>query len=181
MIIVRDAMEADMPMVRQIYSYHVLNGLGTFEEEPPTVDELLARREGVLNQGLPYLVAELGGSVVGYSYAASYRPRPAYRYTIEDSVYVADGFGGRGIGRALLRGLIKRCECGPWRQMIAVIGNSGNAGSIALHRCLGFRMVGTLHGVGFKFGRWVDTVVMQRELGEGSGRPPAPPIKGGGQ
>jgi L-amino acid N-acyltransferase YncA len=174
-IIVRDATEADMPAVQKIYAHHVLHGLATFEEVPPTTDELLARRAGVLSQGLPYLAAEIGGAVVGYSYAAPYRPRPAYRYTIEDSVYVADGLYGRGIGRALLSALIERCQTGgPWRQMVAVIGDSGNAASIALHEGFGFQPVGTLRAVGFKLGRWVDTVLMQRELGAGSRTPPSP-------
>jgi phosphinothricin acetyltransferase len=172
-ILVRDATIADMGSVRTIYAHHVLHGLATFEEVPPSADELLARREAVLQLGLPFLVAELESSVVGYSYATSYRPRPAYRYTIEDSVYVAEGLGGRGFGTALLDALIARCESGPWRQMLAVIGNSGNEGSIALHRRLGFQPVGTLQAVGFKLGRWVDTVLMQRALGEGQSAPPS--------
>lgn len=168
-IIVRDTEDADLPAIQTIYAGEVLEGLATFEEVPPTVDELLSRRAGILKLGLPYLTAEQGGQVVGYSYAAPYRPRPAYRHTIEDSVYVAEGMQGRGIGRALLSALITRCEAGPWRQMIAVIGNSDNAGSIALHYNLGFRHAGTLEAVGFKLGRWVDTVLMQRALGPGSG------------
>lgn len=170
--VVRDAGEADMAMVQGIYAHHVLRGLATFEEEPPSTEELVGRRAAVLALGLPYLVAEIDGEVVGYSYATHYRARPAYRFSIEDSVYVADGLGGRGIGVALLGELIRRCESGPWRQMIAIIGDSGNAGSIALHRRLGFQMVGTLIGAGFKLGRWVDTVLMQRALGPGAGAPP---------
>jgi phosphinothricin acetyltransferase len=172
-ITIRDATDADMAAIEIIYAHHVLHGLATFEEVPPSADELLVRRASVLALGLPYLVAEMDGRIVGYSYATTYRQRPAYRYTIEDSVYVADGFGGRGIGTALLRTLIARCETGPWRQMLAVIGNSANAGSIALHRSLGFEMAGTLKSVGFKLGRWVDTVLMQRALGEGSRTAPA--------
>jgi L-amino acid N-acyltransferase YncA len=172
-LVVRDATEADMAAVQSIYAHHVLHGLATFEEVPPAVEELLARRAAVLGASLPYLAAELDGRIVGYSYATSYRPRPAYRHTIEDSVYVAEGLGGRGIGSALLRALIARCEAGPWRQMLAVIGNSGNAGSIALHRRAGFQPVGTLHAVGFKLGRWVDTVLMQRALGPGDAAPPS--------
>jgi phosphinothricin acetyltransferase len=118
--------------------------------------------------GLPYLVAELRGEVVGYAYAAAYRPRPAYRHTIEDSVYVASKHHRAGIGRALLAELIARCEVGPWRQMIAVIGDSANTGSIALHHRFGFRHVGTLENVGFKHGRWLDSVLMQRSLGQGA-------------
>ena len=168
-VLVRDAREKDMTAVQPIYARHVLQGLASFEEVPPSLEELVARRHGVLAQGLPYLVAEMEGRVVGYSYATAYRPRPAYRYTVEDSVYVAPDMGGRGIGRLLLEELIARCEAGPWRQMLAVIGNSGNAGSIALHRRLGFSEVGVLTSVGFKFGRWVDTVLMQRPLGIGNG------------
>ena len=167
-VVVRDATEQDMAAIRAIYAQEVLHGLATFEEVPPTTDAMLARRASVLDLGLPYLAAELDGRVVGYSYATSYRPRPAYRHTVEDSVYVADGMRGRGVGRALLAALIARCEAGPWRQMAAVIGDSGNAGSIALHRQLGFRLVGTFEAVGFKLGRWVDTVLMQRPLGQGN-------------
>ena len=166
-ILVRDAQEADMAAIQAIYTHHVLYGLASFEEAPPSVEEMLARRQAVLGLGLPYLAAEQGGRVVGYSYASSYRPRPAYRHTIEDSVYVAEGQAGRGIGGALLSGLIGRCEAGPWRQMLAVIGDSGNAGSIGLHRRFGFEPVGTLRSAGFKLGRWVDTVLMQRSLGPG--------------
>jgi len=188
-VVVRDASEADMAAVQAIYAHHVLHGLATFEESAPSVEDLLERRATVLRLGLPYLVAEVGaktlgtndeagttteGRVVGFAYATGYRPRPAYRFTVEDSVYVAEGLGGRGIGTALLRTLIERCERGPWRQMIAVIGNSGNQGSIALHRRLGFRLVGTLDNVGFKLGRWADTVLMQRQLGPGATEAPGP-------
>lgn len=166
-VIVRDANEADMTAIQAIYQHYVLNGLATFEEIPPSAEEMVSRRASVVDAGLSYLVAEADGRIVGYSYATSYRPRPAYRHTIEDSVYVADGLGGRGIGAALLQALIVRCEAGPWRQMLAVIGNSGNAGSIALHQRLGFQHVGTLRSVGFKLGQWVDTVLMQRALGPG--------------
>lgn len=164
---IRDAAESDMPAVQAIYAPHVLRGLATFEEIPPSVAELRERRAAVLELGLPYLVAESGGRVVGYCYAAMYRARPAYRHTLEDSVYVADGLAGRGIGSALLQQLIDRCSQGPWRQMLAVIGDSGNAPSIALHHRLGFSHIGTLASVGFKLGRWVDTVIMQRPLGRG--------------
>ncbi|MCP4562920.1 MAG: GNAT family N-acetyltransferase [Bosea sp.] len=166
-ILVRDAREADMPAIQAIYTHHVLHGLASFEETPPSVEEMLVRRQAVLGLGLPYLAAEQGGRIVGYSYATSYRPRPAYRHTIEDSIYVADGLGGRKIGSTLLGALISRCEAGPWRQMLANIGDSGNAGSIGLHRSFGFEPIGTLRSTGFKFGRWVDTVLMQRSLGPG--------------
>lgn len=168
MIIIRDVTETDMAAVQAIYAHHVRHGLATFEEVPPSMEEMSARRAAVLRSGLPYLAAEMAGGIVGYSYATAYRPRPAYRHTIEDSVYVAEGFGGRGIGTALLGTLIDRCEAGPWRQMLAIIGDRGNAGSIALHRRFGFERVGTFQAVGFKLGSWVDTVLMQRQLGPGS-------------
>jgi L-amino acid N-acyltransferase YncA len=172
-VVVRDATEADIASIQSIYEHHVLHGLATFEEVAPTVEEMTARRAATLALGLPYLAAEAEGRVVGYAYATSYRPRPAYRYTIEDSVYVAQGLGGRGIGSALLGAVITRCEWGPWRQMLAVIGDSGNAASIAVHRRLGFRLTGTFDAVGFKLGRWVDTVLMQRPLGSGDRSPPS--------
>jgi len=172
-LLIREATEADITGIREIYAHHVLHGLASFEETPPGIEEMLARRAAVLALGLPYLAAEAQGRVVGYSYATAYRPRPAYRHTIEDSVYVADGLGGRGIGGALLGALLTRCEAGPWRQMLAVIGDSGNASSIGLHRRFGFEPVGTLRSAGFKLGRWVDTVLMQRSLGAGDDTPPA--------
>lgn len=165
--LVRDACEADMERVQAVYGLHVLRGLASFEETPPGVPELMARRAHVLALGLPYLVAELRGRVVGFAYAGSYRPRPAYRHTVEDSVYVEEGLGGHGIGKTLLGALIARCESGPWRQMIAVIGNSGNTASIRLHAHFGFQMAGKLAAVGFKHGQWVDSVLMQRALGPG--------------
>ncbi len=166
--VLRDAAEADLVAVQTIYAHHVRHGLASFEEAPPSVEELIARRAAVVAMGLPYLVAEREGVIVGYSYATAYRARAAYRFTVEESVYVAEGFGGQGIGTALLRALITRCEAGLWRQMVAVIGDSANTPSIALHRRMGFRPVGRLCSVGFKFGRWVDSVMMQRALGAGS-------------
>jgi phosphinothricin acetyltransferase len=171
-VVIRDSTANDMAAIQAIYAHHVLHGLASFEEAPPSIDEMLNRRATVLAHGLPYLAAEIDGRVVGYSYATAYRPRRAYRHTVEDSVYVAEGLGGRGIGIALLGTLIARCEAGPWRQMLAVIGNSGNAGSIGLHRRAGFQPVGTLRSVGFKLGQWVDTVLMQRALGTGDGTLP---------
>ncbi|HUA24134.1 MAG TPA: GNAT family N-acetyltransferase [Steroidobacteraceae bacterium] len=165
--LVRDANEADMAAVERIYSHHVLHGLATFEEIPPSVHEMMSRRISVLAAGLPYLVAEHDGEVVGYSYATSFRTRSGYRYTIEDSVYVAEGLGGKGIGSALLEELIARCERGLWRRMIAVIGDSGNTASIAVHRRFGFQHAGILPSSGLKLGRWVDVVLMQRPLGVG--------------
>lgn len=172
---VRDGLAADLPAVIAIYAPHVLHGTATFETVPPGLAAMTDRHAGVLEAGLPFLVAERDGVVAGYAYATPYRPRPAYRHTIEDSVYVREGFAGLGVGRTLLAALIARCEAGPWRQMVAVIGDSGNAASIALHRGAGFTPAGTLRAVGFKHGRWLDTVLMQRALGSGDGTAPASP------
>lgn len=172
-LLVRDAAEHDLPAIEAIYRPYVLTNLATFEEIPPSIDELSRRLATVRALGLPYLVAERGGEIVGYCYANTYRARPAYRNTIEDSVYLADGMGGQGIGRALLSTLIERCAQGGFRQMVAVIGDSANTASVGLHRSLGFQMVGTMEAVGFKLGRWVDTVIMQRPLGVGAEQPPA--------
>lgn len=163
-IIIRDSSDVDIAEIQAIYAHEVLHGLASFETVPPSSEELLSRRQGIIERGLPFLAAEMDGRVIGYSYASPYRSRPAYRNTIEDSVYVGADMQGRGVGRLLLANLIERCERGPWSQMIAVIGNSGNAGSIALHEHLGFRTVGTLESVGFKFGLWIDSVLMQRSL-----------------
>ena len=164
---VGDALQADMAAVRDLYVHYVLHSLATFEETPPTFDDILARRRASVDLGLPYLVAEVGGAIAGFAYAGLYRSRPAYRFAIENSVYVADGQTGRGIGSALLGELIARCERGPWRQMVAVVGDSANSGSIALHRRFGFQLVGTLRSVGLKHGQWVDTPILQRGLGLG--------------
>jgi L-amino acid N-acyltransferase YncA len=166
--VIRDACDGDLPAIQEIYAHHVMHGLASFEESAPATEELRKRREAVLALKLPYLVAEIDGRIAGYAYASPYRARSAYRHSLEDSVYVRDGEGGKGVGAALLAAIIERCEQGPWRQMIAVIGDSQNLASIGLHRKLGFRVVGTLEAVGFKFGRWVDSVLMQRPLGPGS-------------
>ena len=168
---IRDSGPADLPAIQRIYAWEVLHGLATFEEVPPSAAELGRRRAAILADGLPFLVAERGGEVVGYAYAGLFRARPAYRNTIEDSVYVSETARGQGVGRALLAELIRRCETGWHRQMVAVIGNSGNRGSVELHRSLGFEEIGTLKAVGFKLGQWVDTVYMQRALGAGSSTP----------
>jgi len=166
-VVVRDAVARDIPEVTGIYAHHVLNGLASFEERAPSGEEMLARYQAIATKGYPYLVAELDGRIVGYAYASAYRPRPAYRFTVENSVYVDNAARGNGIGSALLKTLIDRCEGGIWRQMLAVIGDSANAGSIALHSRLGFRPAGSLLSVGFKHGRWVDSVIMQRPLAAG--------------
>jgi phosphinothricin acetyltransferase len=163
-LIVRDATPADFTAIQRIYAHYVLYALATFEEVPPSIDEMLCRHAAVSALGLPYLVAEADGQIAGYSYASPYRARSAYRFSVEDAIYVAPGSGGRGIGSRLLTELIARCEAGPWKQMIAVIGDSANAGSIAVHRRHGFQHTGVFTAVGFKFGRWVDTVLMQRPL-----------------
>lgn len=164
---VRPATEADVPAIQRIYAHHVLHGLASFEEVPPGMEEMLRRFRDVTGRGMPYLVAEVGGRVAGYCYAAPFRARAGYRFTLEDSVYVENGRAGQGIGRALLEALLVRCERGPWRQMVAVIGDSANTASIRLHHALGFQHAGALRAVGFKLGRWVDSVYMQRPLGAG--------------
>lgn len=171
--LLRDATEADLPAIQAIYAHHVLQGVASFEETPPSVDDLRGRLASVLRHGLPYMVAEVDGKIAGYCYATPYRPRAAYRHTIEDSIYMDDAFRGRGIGRLLLEALITRCETGPWRQMVAVIADGGSGGSLSLHRSLGFELTGTLKAVGFKHGRWLDTTLMQRTLGIGDAAPPS--------
>jgi phosphinothricin acetyltransferase len=167
-----------------IYAHHVLHGLASFEEAPPDLAEITRRFEATLARELPYLVAEAAApeaepgaqpAVQGYAYAGPYRPRPAYRFSVENSVYVAPSMEGRGIGRALLEELIHRCTELGLRQMIAVIGDSGHLPSIKFHEALGFREAGHLRSVGFKFGRWVDSVILQRPLGDGDGTLPGPP------
>jgi L-amino acid N-acyltransferase YncA len=162
--LVRAAMAGDTTQIAAIYSHYVLHGTGTFEIEPPDRDEINRRRLEIERLGLPYLVAAVDDRIVGYAYAGPYRPRPAYRYTIEDSIYVAPAEIGRGIGKLLLPALIQACENAGRRQMIAVIGDSGNIASIRLHERFGFRHAGLLRSVGFKFERWLDTVLMQLEL-----------------
>ena len=167
-------MPQDLPAIHAIYSHHVLKGLASFEEEPPSPEELRRRFDDVTGRGLPYLVADFGGSVSGYGYCGLYRTRSAYRYALEDSVYVRPDAQGRGVGGALLAQLIARCEALGYRQLIAVIGDSAHAASIGLHASQGFVRVGTLRSVGFKFGRWVDSVIMQRPLGAGDATRPSP-------
>jgi phosphinothricin acetyltransferase len=169
---IRAAQPPDLEAVRDIYAFHVLNGLASFEEEPPPLAEIRRRYDEVRALALPYLVAEEAGEVLGYAYCALYRARSAYRYSLEDSVYIRDGRQGRGLGKALLAALVARCAALDYRQMIAVIGDSGNAASIRLHASLGFLRVGTLRSAGYKFGRWVDSILMQRPLGPGDMTPP---------
>jgi phosphinothricin acetyltransferase len=172
-VIIRAAKEADVAAVAAIYGHHVLTSTGTFEETPPSPQETAARIAAVSALRLPYLVAEgEGGQVMGFAYASAFRPRPAYRYTAEDSVYVHPDHMGRGVGKALVAEVIAACAALGVRQMIAVIGDSANAGSIGLHRSLGFEDAGVGRAFGFKFGRWVDVVWMQKTLGPGSDAPP---------
>lgn len=170
--IIRPSRDEDVPRIAAIYAHHVLNGLASFEEVPPEPVEIGRRRGEILGRGLPYLVAEADGKVLGYCYAGPFRPRVAYRYTLEDSIYIDPGAVGRGIGRLLLTEVLARCEALGYRQMVAVIGGRETVASIRLHAALGFTEVGVLAGVGFKFGRWVDSVLMQRPLGPGTGAPP---------
>jgi L-amino acid N-acyltransferase YncA len=172
-ILIRPSTEDDLDAVAAIYAWNVERGTGTFELAAPDRAEMQRRRADVLARGLPWLVLEEGGAVRGYAYANSFRPRPAYRFCVEDSVYLGPDAVGRGFGRLLLAELIARCEAAGSRQMLAVIGDSGNAASIALHRSLGFAPVGTMQAAGWKFDRWLDVVVMQKSLGLGDTAPPA--------
>ena len=171
---VRDATAADVPSLQAIYGHHVLHGFGTFDEVPPDVTAMKAKWQGVVASGLAWLVAEEAGEVAGFAYASIFRPRPGYRYSVEDSVYVREDRRGRGVGAKLLGRLIERCEVGGVRQMIAVIGDSQNTSSIDLHLRAGFEQSGVIKGAGFKLGRWVDIVMMQRALNGGSLTAPPP-------
>jgi phosphinothricin acetyltransferase len=171
----RPADASDASAVARIYGHHVLHGAGTFEETPPVASEIVARMTAVRDLGLPYLVAEEAGQVVGFAYAAPFRTRAAYRYTVEDSVYISPDRMGQGLGRALLSEVIARCEALGLRQMLALIGDSANAGSIGLHRSLGFEDIGVARAVGLKHGRWLDVVMMQRALNGGDASDPTWP------
>lgn len=166
-LVIRPSTAADLPAITAIYAWNVLHGTGTFELEAPDEAEMARRRDDVLAKGLPWLVAERGGQVLGYAYANHFRPRRAYRFCVEDSIYLADAARGQGVGRLLLAELVARCQAAGARQMLAVIGDSANAGSIGVHRALGFEHTGVLRAAGWKFGRWLDVVLMQRALGLG--------------
>ena len=170
--LVRPSAAGDLPAITGIYAHHVRHGLASFEETPPDVAEMTRRRAAVLAAGYGYLVAELDGRVAGYAHAGPYRTRPAYRNSVETTVYVAPDGMRRGVGRALLAALIEACTAQGYRQMIAVVGDTGNDASIGLHEALGFERVGRLRAIGFKFGRWVDSVILQRALGDGDETPP---------
>ena len=169
---IRPAEVSDAQALAAIYGHHVIHGFGTFEETPPSAEEMAARRAAIVARGLPYLVAEIDGAVAGFAYAGPFRTRPAYRFTVEDSVYVAAEHQGRGIGKQLLLAVIAACEALGLRQMVAMIGDSENGGSIGVHRACGFERVGELPAVGHKGGRWVDVVAMQRPLNAGAQTPP---------
>jgi L-amino acid N-acyltransferase YncA len=173
--VIRASDEADVKAIAAIYAHHVLHGTGSFEIEPPSSDEMRNRRAVLVAHGFPHLVAIRDGEVVGYSYAGAYRSRAAYGGTIESSVYVRADVIGSGIGKRLLQALIAACDARGFRQMVAVIGDSDNLPSIRLHEQLGFRLVGVLRSVGYKHGRWLDTVLLQRELGQGNRTPPGQP------
>jgi L-amino acid N-acyltransferase YncA len=169
---IRPATEADLPFVTQIYEHAVLYGTATFELVPPDLAEMTRRFHALMEGGYPYLVAVLDGRVVGYAYAGAYRPRPAYRFTVENSIYLDPASHRRGIGLKLMQRLIAESEARGYRQMIAVIGDSANAGSLGVHSKTGFQMIGTHPNVGLKFGRWLDIVMMQLALGEGANTVP---------
>jgi len=170
-VLVRAASEADIPAIAEIYAAEVRDFVNTYEYDVPDGAEMLRRMEDIVEAGYPYLVAEIDGRVAGYAYASSFRARSGYRFTVENSVYVASGFQGRGGGSALLGRLIEECAARGYRQMVAVIGEAANTASIRLHERFGFRHVGTFPGIGLKHGRWLDTVFMQRALGGGATLP----------
>jgi phosphinothricin acetyltransferase len=172
-LVIRAATAADIPAITAIYDHAVRHGTASFELDPPDAAEMARRRQALVDGGFPYLVAEADGAVAGYAYAGPYRPRPAYRWSVEDSVYVAPARQRRGVGRTLLDRLVAEAEARGFRQMIAVIGDSAQTPSIELHRAAGFRLIGTVESVGHKFGRWLDTVLMQRPLGPGASTPPS--------
>ena len=167
-LLIRPSTPADLPALAAIYAWHVAHGTGTFELEAPDADEMGRRRDAVLANGLPWIVAERAGTVLGYAYANHFRPRRAYRFCVEDSIYLAPDARGQGLGKLLLAELMARCQAAGARQMLAVIGDAANAGSIGVHRALGFEHTGVLKSAGWKFDRWLDVVLMQRALGEGA-------------
>ncbi|WP_407059794.1 GNAT family N-acetyltransferase [Comamonas composti] len=173
MLNIRPSQACDLPAIAAIYRHHVLYGTGTFETDPPSAQEMAARREDVLSKELPYLIAEDdAGRLLGFAYANWFKPRPAYRFSAEDSVYVLDSARGQGVGRRLLQALVTDCEAAGVRKLLAVIGDSANTGSIGLHRSTGFVPAGTLRSMGWKFGRWLDIVLMEKTLGTGDRSPP---------
>lgn len=173
MCTIRPSRDEDIPAITAIYRHHVLHGTGTFEIDPPTAADMGTRRADVLSKGLPYLVAEENGQVLGFAYCNWFKPRPAYRFSAEDSIYVAPEAHRKGLGRALLAALCQQAEASGVRKMLAVIGDSANAGSIGVHTALGFTHTGTVRSCGWKFDRWLDVVMMEKPLGAGDSTPPA--------
>ena len=172
MPLIRPSRDEDITAITAIYAHHVLHGTGTFETEPPSAADMANRRADVLSKGLPYLVAEEDGEILGFAYGNWFKPRPAYRYSVEDSVYLAPGLDRKGLGRALLAELLAHCEAAGIRKVMAIIGDSANAGSVGVHRAMGFTQVGIVEACGWKFGAWRDIVIMQKTLGPGRSEPP---------
>jgi phosphinothricin acetyltransferase len=175
-VLIRPSRESDISAIAAIYAHAVTHGTASFELDPPSEADMVQRRAALLEGGYPYLVAEKDGAVLGYAYAGAYRTRPAYRSTVEDSIYIAPTAHRQGLGRKLLEALIAECEARDFRLMIAVIGDEESHGSIGVHKNLGFETVGILKGVGYKHGRWLSTVLMQRPLGRGTAQPPTRPV-----
>ena len=170
---IRPSTDLDVPAITAIYGHHVLHGTGTFETTPPSESDMAARRADVLAKALPYLVMEDGGRVVGFAYCQWFKPRPAYRFSAEDSIYLHQDAAGRGLGKVLLAELVRQAEAAGIRKLIAVIGDSGNAGSVGVHKALGFTQVGVIQSCGWKFGRWLDIVLMEKPLGDADRTAPA--------
>ena len=175
MPLIRPSSDADLPAITAIYAHHVLHGTGSFETEPPSVADMMARRADVLSKGLPYLVVEQDGKIAGFAYGNWFKPRPAYRYSVEDSIYMAPDLQGKGLGRALLAELMARFEAVGIRKVMAIVGDSANTGSVGIHLALGFTQVGIVDSCGWKFGAWRDIVIMQKTLGLGNTQPPNEP------
>ena len=169
---INNVTDADLPAIQNIYAHEVLHGVSSWEEIPPDLAEITRRRDAIIAGGYPYRVARRGGEILGYAYASAYRPRPAYRHTVENSIYVSQNAQRSGVGKRLLTDLITVCTNQGYRQMIAVIGDSNNAMSIDFHHKMGFTPIGTIHSIGYKFGQWLDSVVMQLPLGDGNQSPP---------
>ena len=175
MPLIRPSSDADLPAITAIYAHHVLHGTGSFETEPPSVADMMARRADVLSKGLPYLVVEQDGKIAGFAYGNWFKPRPAYRYSVEDSIYMAPDLQGKGLGRVLLTELMARFEAAGIRKVMAIVGDSANTGSVGIHLALGFTQVGIVDSCGWKFGAWRDIVIMQKTLGLGDTQPPDEP------
>ena len=175
MPLIRPSSDADLPAITAIYAHHVLHGTGSFETEPPSLADMTTRRADVLSKGLPYLVVEQDGKIAGFAYGNWFKPRPAYRYSVEDSSYMAPELQGKGLGRALLTELMARFEAVGIRKVMAIVGDSANTGSVGIHLALGFTQVGIVDSCGWKFGAWRDIVIMQKTLGLGDTRPPHNP------